>query len=78
MDQGLSYQVLAMGFAKERAGVQGCAVVKYHWGGKPGKYSQVPNYGNNEVLAYQFCEFEWIILSNLSHAIVFLRHWSFN
>ena len=58
MDQGLSYQVLAMGFAKERAGVQGCAVVKYHWGGKPGKYSQVPNYGNIEVLAYQFCEFD--------------------
>ena len=26
------------GFARDRAGVQGCAVVSYHWGGKPGVY----------------------------------------
>ena len=36
VDPGLSYQVLATGFAKERAGVQGCAVISFHWGGKHG------------------------------------------
>ena len=33
MDQGLSLQVLVTGFARDRAGVQGCAVVSYQWGG---------------------------------------------
>ena len=39
LDPGLSYQVPVTGIAKDRAGVQGCAVVNYHWG-KP-RYTQV-------------------------------------
>ena len=33
MDPGLSYQVFVTGYTKDRAEVQGRAVVSYHWGG---------------------------------------------
>ena len=33
MEPGLSWQFLVMGVARDRAVVQGCVVVTYHWGG---------------------------------------------
>ena len=41
MDTRLSYPLFATYFPKDRAGVQGCAVVSggvYHWGGKTGNF----------------------------------------
>ena len=35
MDPGLFFQVLVTGFAYDTPGVQGWAVVSYHWSGKP-------------------------------------------
>ena len=38
MDIRLSYPLFVTYFPKDRAGVQGCAVVSFHWGGKTGNF----------------------------------------
>ena len=40
MEPGFSCQIFITGFAKNRAGIQSCVVVSYHWGGKPGMSNQ--------------------------------------
>ena len=63
MGTGLSPIVLFTGFAHDRAGVQGCAVVCYLWSGKPGFLIRI--YSNfliiTDLLANFYAKFQFLV-----------------